>query len=297
MALAVLTGLRREEVAEAEPHASSEPPAVNVSCMKLKPATLDDEVKLAGRLEPWVEVQISTELGGTVQEVGFDKGHRVAKGQVLAHMGTDLFEAALAEAEAALPHADSDFTKTTELFERQAVPRQELISATSDFHGAQARVQQAKLRVERSIIRSPVAGIGVSREIELGEFVPAGTLVTTVHQVSRLKAIVGIPEDDIAFFKVGGARHTSRVDAYPDESFTGAMHFLAPAATGQNRTFPVEIAIDNARGELRPGMIVRVPPRAPRLRRTLIVVPRDAMLERDTGHVAFVLEGRPRGTS
>ena len=68
------------------------------------------------------------------------------------------------------------------------------------------------------------------------------------------------------------------------------MHFLSPAATGKNRTFPAEVAIDNKGGELRPGMIVRV-----RLVRQvyedLIVIPRDAVLERDTGYVVFVYEG------
>ena len=90
-------GCGSEEVAEAEPNASPEAPAVNVSVQKLKPATLKDEVKLAGRLEPWVDVEVSTELGGTVQEIGFDKGRRVSKGQVLARIGTDLLQASFAE--------------------------------------------------------------------------------------------------------------------------------------------------------------------------------------------------------
>jgi len=289
LAVMLMWGCGSEEVAEADANASPEPPPVNVSVMKLKPETLKDEVKLAGRLEPWVEVQVSTELGGTVQEVGFDKGRRVTKGQILARIGTDLLEASLAEAEAALAHAESEFNKVTELFNRQAVPRQDLSSATSNYHGAEARSELARLRVERSIIRAPLSGMAVSREIEPGEFLPAGTLVTTIHQLSRIKAVVGIPEDDISYFKVG-AEASIVIDAYRDREFTGKMHFLSPAATGKNRTFPAEVAIDNKGGELRPGMIVRV-----RLVKQVyedhIVVPRDAVLERDTGYVVFVYEG------
>ena len=285
----LLWGCGSEEAAEADANASPDPPPVNVSVMKLKPETLKDELKLAGRLEPWVAVQVSTELGGTVQEVGFDKGRRVAKGQILARIGTDLLEASLAEAEAALAHAESEFNKVTELFKRQAVPRQDLSSATSNYHGAEARCELARLRVERSIIRAPLSGMAVSREIEPGEFLPAGTLVTTIHQLSRIKAVVGIPEDDISYFQVGAEAHIV-IDAYRDREFTGKMHFLSPAATGKNRTFPAEVAIDNKGGELRPGMIVRV-----RLVRQvyedLIVIPRDAVLERDTGYVVFVYEG------
>lgn len=284
----LMWGCGSEEVAEADADANPEPPPVNVSVMKLKPATLKDQIKLAGRLEPWVEVQVSTELGGTVQEVGFDKGRRVAKGQVLARIGTDLLEATLAESEAALAHAESEFNKVVELFNRQAVPRQDLTSATSNYRGAQARAEHARLRVERSIIRAPMSGMAISREIEPGEFLPAGTLVTTIHQLSRLKAVVGIPEDDIPYFEVG-AEANIEIDAYRDREFTGKIHFLSPAATGKNRTFPAEVAIDNKGGELKPGMMVRVR-LVKQVYEDVIVVPRDAVLERDTGYVVFVYE-------
>lgn len=266
-----------------------EAPAVNVTVKPLEPQTLADEVALSGRLAPWVEVQVSTELGGTVQEIGFEKGRRVSKGQVLARIGTDLLEASLAEAQAELGHAEAEFNKTTELFNRQAIPRQELTAATSNFKRAEARVKQAELRVERSIIRAPVAGIAIERDIEMGEVVPAGSLVTVLHQVSRLKARAGIPEDDIPFFKVGAAARIG-VDAYPDQQFEGKIHFLSPAATGQNRTFPAEVAIDNRSGDLRPGMIVRLF-LVKQVFEDVIVIPRDAVLERDTGYVAFVLNG------
>lgn len=268
---------------------SPEPPPNNVTVQNVDPGTLRDELQLAGRLEPWVEVQVSTELGGTVQEVAFEKGRNVAKGQVLARIGTDLLEASLAEAEAALVAAEANFSKTRELFDRQAVPRQELVAATSTFKQVEARVALARLRVERSILEAPISGVAVSREIELGEFVPPGSLITVLHEVSRLKATAGVPEDDISLFRVGAEARLD-VDAYPDRQFTGRIHFLGPAATGQNRTFPAEIEVDNRKGELRPGMIVRIC-LVRRVFEGAAVVPRDAVLERDTGNVLFVLEG------
>jgi len=267
---------------------SSEPAPVNVSVQMVEPSTLRDQLNLAGRLEPWVEVEVSTELGGTVQEVGFDKGRNIAKGQVLARIGTDLLEASLAEAEAELVAAEANFSKTRELFDRQAVPRQELVAATSTFKQVEARVALAKLRVDRSIIESPVSGVAISREIELGEVVSPGSLLAVIHDVSRLKAATGIPEQDISHFHVGGAVKLE-VDAYPGREFTGRIHFLSPAATEQNRTFPAEIDIDNRKGELRPGMIARVS-LVRRVFENAVVAPRDAVLERDTGNVIFVLK-------
>lgn len=278
------SGKPEEVAADVAPEA----PPVNVSVQQIEPSTLRDVLQLAGRLEPWVEVKVSTELGGTVQEVGFEKGRNVRKGQVLARIGTDLLEASLAEAEAGLVAAEANYSKTKELFDRQAVPRQELVAATSTFKQAEARVAQAKLRVERSVIESPVSGVAISREIETGEVVPPGSLITVIHEVSRLKAATGIPEDDISYFRVGSEAGLE-VDAYPGREFTGKIHFLSPAATGQNRTFPAEVEIDNRSGELRPGMIVRVS-LTRRVFENAVVVPRDAVLERDTGDVVFVLE-------
>jgi RND family efflux transporter MFP subunit len=289
--LACGSGPKAGETAAAgvEAQSSSEAPPVNVSIDKIVPTSLKDELQLAGRLEPWVEVDVSTELGGTVQEVGFEKGRRVSQGQVLARIGTDLLEASLEEAEAELVAAEANYNKTKELFARQAVPRQELVSGTSSYKRAEARVTGARLRVERSILKAPVAGIAVTREVEPGEVVTPGSRVTVIHQVSRLKATAGIPENDIPYFKVGGDAKL-QIDAYPGRDFRGRIYFLGPAATEQNRSFPVEIEVDNGAGELRPGMIVRVS-LVRRVFDDAIVVPRDAVLERDRGNVVFVLDG------
>jgi membrane fusion protein (multidrug efflux system) len=259
-----------------------------VSVVELEPTELNEEMVLTGRVEPWVEVDISTELGGTVEEIGFEKGQSVREGQVLARIGSDLRAVELEGAEADLLGAEAHFEKTSQLMERQAVPRQELIAATSRYKMAQARAAQAKILLERSVIRAPVTGMAISRHIDAGEVVPPGARVTTLHRVNRLKVMMGIPENDFSFFRVGGEA-TVQVDAYPDGAFEGRVHFVGPAATGKNRTFPAEVEIANAANELRPGMIARVT-LVKRRYPDALVVPRDALLERDDGNVAFVAQ-------
>jgi membrane fusion protein (multidrug efflux system) len=267
----------------------SELPPVNVSVVELKPTELIERVVLAGRLEPWVEVEVSTELGGTVEEVSFEKGRRVKAGRVLTRIGSDLRAAELDGAEAELLGAEAHYQKTSKLLERQAVPRQELVASTSRYKMAQARKQQAKILLERSIIKAPITGVAISRDIEPGEVVPPGAPITTLHEVDRLKVVIGIPENDISFFRVGGEA-TMVVDAYPGRALEGRIHYLGPAASDKNRTFPAEVEIANPGDELRPGMIARVSLVKKRFADAL-VIPRDALLERDEGSVAFVLDG------
>jgi membrane fusion protein (multidrug efflux system) len=264
-------------------------PAISVEVMELEPGRLVERVELSGELEPWVHVSVSAELGGTVEFVGFRGGEHVKQGQVLARVGTDLLEATLAEARARLEGTQAVHEKTEQLFKREHVPRQELIAATSALRAAEAQTRQAELRLERSVIEAPISGVAVSREVEPGEVVSPGALITELYRVDRLKAVAGVPENDIAAFQVGGEA-TIEVDAFPGRTFEGRIHLIGPAARGPSRTFPTEIAIDNPRGELRPGMIARVA----LVKRTLegvIVVERDVLQDRDAGPVAVVADG------
>jgi membrane fusion protein (multidrug efflux system) len=278
----------QEPSADAEP-ANPERAPVNVTAVLLEPQGLTERIELAGELQPWVEVRVSTELGGTVGQVGFDQGDRVEAGQVLARVGSDLHQAALDEAEAGRVEAEALHTKTQKLFEREGVPRQELIRATAALQVAEARVNLARLRLGRSVVRAPISGFAVTRQLEPGEVLSPGAPITTLHRVDRVKAVAGVPENDISALRVGGEANV-RVDAYPDREFEGRIKFLGPATEGPSRTFPVEVALDNRGGELRPGMIARVA-LVKRSYEDVIVVDRDSLQERDAGSVAVVLDG------
>jgi membrane fusion protein (multidrug efflux system) len=268
---------------------SREAPAVSVEVTELVPQSLVERVELSGELEPWVHVSVSAELGGTVELVGFREGQHVRKGQVLARVGTDMFEAALAEAQARLEGAQAIHEKSEQLFKREHVPRQELIAATSVLHAAEAQLRQAELRLERSVIEAPISGVAVTREVEPGEVVSPGAPITELYRVDRLKAVAGVPENDIVAFRVGGEA-TIELDAFPGRTFEGRIHLVGPAAQGPSRTFPTEIAIDNPQGELRPGMIARVA-LVKRKLDGVIVLERDVLQDRDAGPVAVVADG------
>ena len=212
--------------------ATSELPALNVSVVELRPTDFTECLVLAGRLEPWVEVQVSTELGGSVEEVSFEKGNFVQAGRVLTRVGSDLRAVELEGAEADLLAAEAHFNRTSSLLERQAVPRLELVSATSRYKMAQARVDKAKILLERSIIKAPISGVALSRQIEPGEVLPPGAPITTLHSLNRLKVVTGIPENDISFFEVNGEA-TVTVDAYPGRDFEGRIHYLAPSGVAE----------------------------------------------------------------
>lgn len=285
------TGCGQEDGFAAEPETGTADavdlrPAVEAA--PILPGSLTDVLEISGRLEPRAEVMISSELGGTVEEVRFDKGDRIRKGAVLARVGSDLLRVALAEAEAELEGAQLDYTQAKLLVEREASPAQDFLGAEVNLKRFEARVEAARLRLARSEIIAPASGVIVQRDIEPGEVLGPGSPVAVLHDTAVLRATIGIPETDIAFFAVGSPAEVS-VDAYPDRSFEGRIAYIAPSATSPGRNFQAEVEVANSDGALRSGLIVRT-----RLQRRAfddaVVVARDVLVERDGILHAFVLE-------
>ncbi len=260
-----------------------------VETATITPEILVDVLQIAGRLEPGTEVRVASELGGTVSEVTFEKGDRVEAGSVMARVGVDLLEAAAHEAEVALEAARVDFDRSNELVERDAAPRQELETAEANLEVAEARLATARLRLSRSEVFAPVTGVVVERHVERGEVLAPGNPVADIHQIEKLLATVGIPERDIAYFRIGSPA-TLTVDAYPDKRFEGQIRYIAPAASSPGRVFESEVEVLNPEGMLRSGLIVRA-----ELERQVfenaVVVSRDLIVERDAKPFVFVLEG------
>jgi membrane fusion protein (multidrug efflux system) len=266
--------------------------ALRVETIEIEPSPFTDLIEVTAVLEPWSEVTVSTELGGLVREVEFEKGERVREGAVLARIGDDLARARLEQAQADLMAAEANYKKVSQLAERQAVPQQDLVAATSRRDLSRAQVREAELMLERSILRAPIAGVVVDRDIDPGEFVAPGTPIAQIQQTDRLEAKASVPDTEVAWLE-RGREGTLRVDAWPDRVFPAELRYLAPAADPESRTFTLEFAVPNPEGRLRPGLVGRVAI----VRRKVeqgVVVPLDAIVTREEGTVAYVVTGECR---
>ncbi len=288
-------GCGQDDGFAAEPETAAAAPDTRpiVEAAVIASGFLADVLEIAGRLEPRAEVRVSSELGGAVEEVRFDKGDRVERGALLARVGSDLLRAALAEAEAELEGARLDYVQAKQLVEREASPRQDFLGAEVNVKRFEARVEAARLRLTRSEITAPVSGVIVQRDIEPGEVLGPGSPVAVLHDTAVLRATIGIPETDISFFSVGSPAAVS-LDAYPDRSFDGRITYIAPTATRPRRSFEAEVEVENADGTLRSGLIVRTGLQR-RVFEDAVVVARDALVERDGILHAFVLEDGTAG--
>lgn len=260
---------------------------VPVRTATIEASEFRDALELTALLEPWKEVVLATEFGGFVREVNFEKGQLVDRGAVIARIGDDLAAARLDQAKAELLAAEANYTKVSKLFERQAVPQQDLVAATSRRDNAAALVREMEISLDRAIVRAPVTGVAVDRAVEPGEVLAPGQRLTTLHRVDRLKAAVQVPDTEIGWLQRGRAA-SLRLDAYPGRSFEASLRYVAPAADTDTRTFLVEFALDDGRAQLRPGMVGTLSV-VRRLVEDAVVVPTDALVVRQEGFVAFVV--------
>ncbi len=261
-------------------------------------------VTATGTLEATNQVTIGSEVSGRVARVLVDVNDRVARGQVLAEIDPELLaaqveqaEAALAQARAQLAQARATHRETTiararveGLFTAGVVAEQERDAAVAaaaravaavDLAAASVAQASAALRlsrtnVGRTVVRSPIDGIVLAREIEVGQTVVAAFQTPVLFQIAQdlraMKASVDVDEADVGLVREGAAA-TFTVAAYLGRTFDARVETVHNAARLVDRvvTYRAELAVDNADLALRPGMTVTATIVASRLPDALLV--------------------------
>ena len=244
-------------------------------------------VTATGAVEPTNEVDISTELSGTVRAVHVDYNSPVEPGQVLAELDTDRLEAAVAsararvaaaraqvaEAEATIEEARGEYQRRQALAGRNVVSAQDLAVAKAAHdrviaaHAnalAQLDVAQADLRLDetdlaKACICSPIRGIVLERNIDPGQTVAASlqapVLFTIAEDLTQMELQVDIDEADVGVTRIGQPA-TFTVDAYPGQTFPARIRDIrmAPETVQGVVSYKGLLDIDNADLLLRPGM-------------------------------------------
>ena len=257
------------------------------------PVTVGDlivYVTATGSLEPVNEVEVGTEVSGTVRTVHADFNDRVRVGQVLARLGTELYEAQVAQSRSTLKSAEAQRNEAVatvvqtqeelkklerlhELSGGKLPARQEILSARASYERAvagqataEARIEEARARLgadevnlTKTVIRSPINGIVLQRQVDPGQTVAASlqtpVLFLLAENLSELHLTVDVDEADIGRVK-DGQQAMFTVDAYPDKTFSARIQQVryAPETVDGVVTYETVLLVNNQDLLLRPGM-------------------------------------------
>lgn len=247
---------------------------------KLQEAVVADiaqTVSANGTLSPVTLVNVGTQVSGTVKKLHVDFNDIVKAGQVLAELDDSLLVAAAGQSEANIASAIAslDLTRANEernksLFAQEYVSRQELDQAVQARRAAEAALRLARAQNDRdranlgySVIRSPVSGVVVDRQIDLGQTVAASfqtpVLFKIAQDLAQMQIYTSFAEADIGNIRVDQpVRFT--VDAFPNRSFKGKVKQLRlnPTTTQNVVTYNVVVEVENPDQMLLPGMTAYV---------------------------------------
>ncbi len=230
-------------------------------------------VSANGTLVPVVLVNVGTQVSGTIARINADYNDRVRQGQVLAELDPALIKAQLAQSQAAVANAraslklaEANEERSRALYQQDYVPKADLDQAVQAVESARAQLAQTQAQVSRdrtnlgySVITSPVSGVVVSRNVDVGQTVAASfqtpTLFSIAQDLKKMQIDTTVAEADVGSIRVGQAVRFT-VDAFPDRGFQGTVRQIRlNAQVLQNVvTYNVVIDVANPDEALLPGM-------------------------------------------
>jgi HlyD family secretion protein len=235
------------------------------------------QVRATGVINPVKTVQVGSQVSGTIAKINVDFNSEVKKGQVIAEIDPTFLQASVNEALANLEHNKAQvdglkrtYVRTEELFKKDLVSAADDDAAKTAYEAAEAQLKQTQAALDRAkvnllyaTIRSPIDGVIISREVDVGQTVAASlqtpTLFSIGNDLTRMQVEASVDEADIGQIREG-ERVTFTVDAYPETQFRGSVSQvrLAPVTVQNVVTYTVVIDVPNPDLKLRPGMTATV---------------------------------------
>ena len=248
-------------------------------------------VSATGKVDAVETVDVGTQVSGTIEDIYVDYNSEVKKGQLLAILDLDVLQskvnesmaslavsqAGVAKAQADVTNAQRSHTRNQELWGRKLIARSELDSTETALLVARASLAEAKSRVLQSQeslrqaetnlgyakIISPVDGVVVDRQVDVGQTVAASmttpTLFLIARDLTKMQVEANIDEADIGRIREG-QRVICTFDAWPDDTFDAKVvqKRLNPETVSNVVTYKVIVAIGNEEDKLMPGMTANI---------------------------------------
>jgi len=241
-----------------------------------------------GNLLPNQRLIMKSQIDGVIENIYFDEGEEIVKNKKLLDISTKELSLKLKIALADSKLAESNLNRDEKLAKKNLIANAQLDQTRTFAERASLNKELAKISLNKSLINSPLKGTVKTRFVKVGEFVRKGDRLVEILEVDRILVKVNIPEQEILQINIG-----QKVDIVlyilENKKFEGEVKKIGLEADASNRTFPVEIEVDNRERELRPGMLARAT-FTQRVDQDQVVVPRHAIMERERGRIVYVVD-------
>ncbi|MBD8892784.1 efflux RND transporter periplasmic adaptor subunit [Roseibium litorale] len=234
-----------------------------VQVVNLKAQDREAVLEVRGRTQANARVQVRSETAARVISRPAQEGAKISKGDALCELDKGTRRAGLLEAKANLDQAQLDFNAAQKLSSKGFTAQNQLAASQAALDAAKARLEEAELELDHTLVRAPIDGIIESPMAEVGARLNTGDVCATVVNTDPMKAIGQVSELNVGDITPG---MPAKVDLVTGQSFDGTVRYVAPAADSDTRTFRIEVEIPNADGAARDGItaLTRIPLRTTR---------------------------------
>ena len=238
--------------------------------------TVVDAILATGQIEAIQSIDLRPDIEGRIAKILVREGSAVERGAALFKVDDAELTAQVARAEADRDLARQSLARTKDLLEKHASSQSELERAEATARSNEAQVELLKVRLDRTTVRAPFAGVAGQRFVSLGDYVTTDTKLLALQTVSPQRAAFQVPERYADQLKPG-QQVTFRVAALPGKEFTGRVDFVDPVVQLPGRTILVKAVVPNSRRELQAGMFIEAR-LATAVRPLAVIVPEDAVI-------------------
>ncbi|MBL8790578.1 MAG: efflux RND transporter periplasmic adaptor subunit [Rhizobiales bacterium] len=232
-------------------------PAVTIAAEDAKTESWQPVITGIGTLQAAEGIDITPQVGGTVQEIFFDSGVMVKKGDTLVQLDTATDEAELRSLQAQLSNAEIELKRNQQVFAKGYAAKASVDAAQALRDRLAANAERVQAEMKLKTIVAPWDGMVGLRSISVGSYLAPGQKITWLQKTDYIFADFAVTESDFGKVKVG-QKVTARFAAYPDQAFDGEIVTSDARVSNESRTITVRAKLPNPDNKLLPGMYADV---------------------------------------
>jgi membrane fusion protein (multidrug efflux system) len=276
LAVGIAACSKAESSGQPSAAAGGAPPPMPVEVAAARTDTVVDAILATGQIEAMQSIELRPEIEGRLAGILIREGALVARGTPLFKVDDAELKAQVARAEADRDLARQSLARTRDLLAQKASSTSELERAEATARSDQAELDLLQVRLARTLVRAPFAGVAGQRFVSLGDYVTTSTRLVTLQTISPQHATFQVPERYADQLR-NGQQVTFQVAALPGREFTGRVDFVDPVVQLPGRTITVKAVVPNPDRQLQAGMFIDVR-LATAVRPNAVVIPEDAVM-------------------
>ena len=264
-----------------------------VSATKAETSDWQPKIDAVGSLRAVRGAELSLEVPGVVETITFQSGDEVKTGQVLLTLRKEDEEARLQSLEATAQLAQITYDRDLKQLKAQAISQAIVDNDEANLRNARAQVAVQKAILDKKTLRAPFDGKLGLRQVDLGQFLAAGTMIATLQSMDPIFVDFLLPQQAVAQIAVGD-KVRAKIDAFPGRVFEGKITAINPKIETGSRNVQVRATLPNTDQKLMPGMFAAVELDTGAAQR-LVTLPQTAVSYNPYGSLVYIVDDKGKG--